>query len=225
MITADSITCRIPSEAAIKLQELSCNVANPVASADSQTWATWISSVATVGLAVFAVLAWLNSRQTLGHMRKELREAERRAELDRQLPHLAAVVNSVHVMLLSSLNASSEMEEVNSRLTEAWTNWSTNVLATDKEFVRTAGVVCFRLRQRAMRIWRWRKMWNRYERGEIAESHLSSMYPDYIKMEEEQDELSTVGNNFVLLMQSWQSDEAVRPSEHRRMQSMLDSLN
>lgn len=224
MITADTITCRIPSETAIKLNELSCSVANPVGSADSQTWATWLSAIATLGLAVFAVLAWTNSRETLRHMRKELRDTERRAELDRQLPYLATVVNSIHAMLHATLDAGSEMDEARSRLTEAWTNWSTSVLSTDKEIARMSGLVCFYLRQRAQRIWHWRRMWNRYERGEITESRLSSMYPDFIKMENEQTDLSVAGNNFILILQNWQSDELSRPQEKERLQSILDAL-
>ncbi|MGP5256400.1 hypothetical protein [Glutamicibacter sp. BW77] len=78
MITADTITCRIPSETAIKLKELSCSVANPVSSADSQTWATWISAVATVVLAVFAIAAWRSSQAQIKHMKDESVKATER---------------------------------------------------------------------------------------------------------------------------------------------------
>ncbi|MHA7227857.1 hypothetical protein [Glutamicibacter soli] len=59
MIVADTITCRVPSETALKINELYCAVANPVASADSQTWASWagvVVSLIAAGVTLAAVL-------------------------------------------------------------------------------------------------------------------------------------------------------------------------
>lgn len=71
MFKTDAIVCRIPTEAAIKVDKLFCDVAYPVNSADSQTWATWASAIFTLGLLVFAVAAWKSSQAQIRHMKNE----------------------------------------------------------------------------------------------------------------------------------------------------------
>lgn len=64
MITSDAIRCLIPSDAAIKGAELFCSTSNPVSSADSQTWASWIGvGVSALAAAVTFIAVLVAIRQ------------------------------------------------------------------------------------------------------------------------------------------------------------------
>lgn len=75
MITADIIKCFIPSENALKVSELFCDVAYPVSSANSQTWATWAGVVVTAIALLFAGSAWREARDANGIAMSQLEKS------------------------------------------------------------------------------------------------------------------------------------------------------
>ena len=161
MISVDEITCRIPTEAAIKVQELSCSVAEPVASADSQTWATWVGAIATVFAVVAAGLAWLEARsaneaasRNLSIQLKEQKaltlhqmEMEKLARFSEAMVWFANNVLIQDTECIADLESNDHAREIRAReiaeqnledrcreLVSQWMTWAMFLIATDDEF-------------------------------------------------------------------------------------------
>lgn len=221
MIIADTITCRLPSDTSLKLNELYCTVANPVDSASSQTWATWLSAIATVGLLIFAIAAWRNSRQTLDHMREQMEATERRSILERQLPLLTAFVNAMGELKSVSLDRELEFKAVRAKVDDAWVAWSISLESGDAEFRKIAGKLLYFLSSEVRRIWQWRDIAHQASTGNAAQFVLFRHYPDEAIIEERQNRLIININNYNITLQNWQVDEANRKHELCQMKLIL----
>lgn len=79
MILADVIKCTIPSENALKVNELYCNVAYPVASANSATWAAWAGVVVSLIAATVTFAAVLVAVRQSNEARRIAEEGNRQA--------------------------------------------------------------------------------------------------------------------------------------------------
>lgn len=224
MIISDGIRCLIPSDTAIKSTELFCSTSSPVSSVDSATWAAWITALGTVALAIFAIFAWNNSRETLEHMRTQMLLTEKRAVLERQLPLLTSHIEAIGEMNSASLDHESDFGTARSRVDTTWMSWSVNLAPEDAEFKHAAGLVIYYLRLRADRIWRWRVLSDRCDQGKIPKSTFDQMYPDFVTMEDKQFTNLAHANNYVLILQKWQTSESSRSFELSRMKLMLNQL-
>lgn len=162
MITADTITCRIPTEYAVKIEKLFCAVANPVDSANSQTWAAWASVVVTAFAVFFAIKAWNTARQANAIAEKNLTQAERalnkqlaetrrgidqqitsalqlsnqEQERERMLTYLEALFRLVHSAAIFEKRADGQTQFNHDKgeLTILWSAWSAYYMVDDPEF-------------------------------------------------------------------------------------------
>lgn len=139
MILADTIKCTIPSDNAVKLKELYCNVAYPVASADSQTWATWATAVFTLLLAVFAFIAWRTSRKTLAKMEDQIRTQENRAIDERQHAYLVDYLLALKTLANSMDETDVDWESLKTNATDTWMVWSMDLLRDEPEMHELTG--------------------------------------------------------------------------------------
>lgn len=161
MITADAITCRVPSETAVKLHELYCTVANPVASADSQTWAAWAGVLVALFAVVFAWNAWNTSRrantiaeENLKHAKEslalQLRETKaglqeqiaamnelslRENQLNRMQAYLEFLMRFAHsaASFKKREDGQSQFDHDKGELTILWGTWSAYLIGQDEE--------------------------------------------------------------------------------------------
>lgn len=162
MISADTIVCRIPSENALKLDRFFCTVANPVDSADSQTWATWAGVVVTALAVLFAIKAWNTAQEAnviaernLAQAKTALNEqlAETRKGIDQQITSALQLSNQEQERerMLTYLEAlfrlahsagtfekrdggQTQFNYDKGELTILWSAWSAYYMADDPEF-------------------------------------------------------------------------------------------
>lgn len=134
MITADEIVCRIPTEYAIKLEEFYCSVAYPVSSADSQTWAAWVTAIATVGLAVLALAAWSVAKKSLNKMQAQIDVSERRVIEERQQAYFIEYWLSVNKFADIAFDKDSDLRKAQREMFLKWQIWTLDMYRDNREF-------------------------------------------------------------------------------------------
>lgn len=232
MITADVIKCKIPSDNALKANELYCNVAYPVASADSAAWAAWATAAITLLLAVFALFAWITARNTLAKMEEQIRTQENRAIDERQHAYLVDYVIAIKTMSNSIHDEDADWKSLHVRATDTWMVWSMELLREEQGMYELTGKANahFRLFGSNLRA-------EYLDAKTAAESEVlmtiaegasrESAKAKFDRLEELEDLIYEHGRStkgYIESLQRWETARSKRPAEYQKLRAKLSSV-
>lgn len=136
-------------------------------------WAGWATAAATIGLAIAAVFAWINSRSTLKAMEMQIdaqksvsdtaiRASKELATESRQRALLAQYCAALMEMVESSIKDDPNYHGHVTRVAATWTTWSMELFSIDPDFRLLAKEWSHKIRRECSYI-RMRAMYYRKE--------------------------------------------------------------
>lgn len=203
MISAETLECTVPSANAVKDSVISCVTGATNLPDIWMALAAVVSAVATILLAIFAVRAWLNSKEQLKSMETQIADqrlaneesikaARELAIHSRQTEHLATYCTALTEMCDAAIADEEDLDltPYMSRCTNAWMVWGMELFRTDKEFRELVG------------------RWNKYIRDDCQQLHLKHfMAQNHEERMETDNKLGLLVGQFIGNLQTWQVDQ------------------